>query len=120
MRFCCSGNTKKLIVEEEGDEKVLIPAAILHDIGIKECEKKYNSVSGHLQEKEGPSIAKKILNKINYPNKYISEILEIIGNHHSPNKLKTDNFQLLYESDWLVNLFEPCYNRTALNGNDLL
>lgn len=95
---------KKVMANEEGDGNVVIPSAILHDIGIKECERKYNSVSGNLQEKEGPPIAENILAKINYPSKYIGEILEIIGNHHSPGKVTTLNFQILYEADWLVNL----------------
>ena len=97
---------RKLMVSEEADEKVVIPAAILHDIGIKECERKYNSVSGHLQEKEGPPIAEEMLIKINYPRKYICEILAIIGSHHSPDNITTLNFQIVYEADWLVNLGE--------------
>ena len=35
-------------------------AAILHDIGIKVCEEKYNSANGKLQEKEGPAVAREI------------------------------------------------------------
>ncbi len=69
-----------------------MPAAILLDIGIKEYEKKYNSVDGDLQERESPIIAEKILAKINYPKKYISEILEIISHHYSLGNIKTLNF----------------------------
>lgn len=96
--------SKKIMSVEGGDDSIIIPAAILHDIGIKECEKIYNSVSGNLQEKEGPPIAEKILNKINYPKECIGEILGIIANHHSPGNITTLNFQILYEADWLVNL----------------
>ena len=39
-------------------------AAILHDIGIKVCEKKYNSTEGKLQEKEGPAVAREILENL--------------------------------------------------------
>lgn len=34
-------------------------AAILHDIGIKVCEKKYNSTEGKLQEKKGMQLQEK-------------------------------------------------------------
>ncbi|URZ02956.1 hypothetical protein CLAUR_029900 [Clostridium felsineum] len=47
------------------DFKILEVAAILHDIGIKESEKKYNSSAGNYQELEGPPVAKKLLDKFN-------------------------------------------------------
>ena len=43
-------------------------AAILHDIGIKVCEEKYNSANGKLQEKEGPAVAREILESLDYKN----------------------------------------------------
>jgi hydroxylamine reductase len=95
---------ESILKDEGGDQDVVFPSAILHDIGIKECERKYNSVSGNFQEKEGPPVAEKILKKIDYPSEYMEEILEIIGNHHSPGKVTSLNFQILYEADWLVNL----------------
>lgn len=98
------GYTEAILKNETGDENVVFPAAILHDIGIKECERKYNSVSGNLQEKEGPPIAEQILNKIGYPYEYTKEILDIIGSHHSPGKISSLNFQIVYEADWLANL----------------
>jgi uncharacterized protein len=51
-------------------------AAILHDIGIKVCEKKYNSTEGKLQEKEGPTVAREILENLDYKN--INRILFLI------------------------------------------
>lgn len=98
------GYAESILKEEGGDEDIIFPSAVLHDIGIKECERKYNSISGNLQEKESPPVAEKILNKIGYPPEYTKEILEIIGNHHSPGKVTSLNFQILYEADWLVNL----------------
>ena len=32
------------------------------------------------------------------------EICDIIGHHHSPGKINTINFRVLYDADWLVNL----------------
>ena len=97
---------EKIMTKEGGEKRVIMPAAILHDIGIKECERKYNSTNGKLQEKEGPPIAKRLLDKINYDCVYVDEILEIIANHHSFGKVNTLNFQIIYEADWLVNLAE--------------
>ncbi len=36
----------------------------------------------------------------------IEEICEIIAHHHSPGKITTRNFEVLYDADWLVNLRE--------------
>jgi len=45
----------------DSDERknTLLLATVLHDIGIQEAERKYNSSAGQFQEIEGPSIAEK-------------------------------------------------------------
>ncbi|MDP3791695.1 MAG: HD domain-containing protein [Candidatus Omnitrophota bacterium] len=98
------GYAKEILEKEKGDREVVIPAAILHDIGIKECEKKYNSTAGHLQEKEGPPIATGILHDLNVDEEIISEVCQIIASHHSPGEIDTANFRILWDADWLVNL----------------
>ena len=35
---------------------------------------------------------------------HIDEICEIIAHHHSPGVINTNNFKILYDADWLVNL----------------
>ena len=34
----------------------------------------------------------------------IEEICQIIAHHHSPGKINTQNFRIIYDADWLVNL----------------
>lgn len=89
---------------EEGNPQVVIGAGLLHDIGIHEAEKKYGSSKGSYQEKEGPPIAKEIMNKLGWKDGVIEEVCRIIGNHHSPGKIDTLNFKILTDADWLVNL----------------
>lgn len=93
-----------LLKLEGGDSEIVIPAAILHDVGIKIAEEKYNSSAGLYQEKEGPPIARKILEDMAVETSAIDEICEIIAHHHSPGKINTSNFKILYDADWLVNL----------------
>ena len=95
---------EKLLDQEGGAYPVVIAAAVLHDIGIHEAEKKYGSTSGGYQEIEGPPIAREILSKLKFESKQIDEICEIIAHHHSPGKVTTTNFKILYDADWLVNL----------------
>lgn len=95
---------EELLKKEKGDWHIVIPASILHDVGIKAAEEKYGSSTGKFQEKEGPAIAKKILLKLGLRKEDIDEICQIIGHHHSPGKIDTKNFKILYDADWLVNL----------------
>ena len=46
---------------EGGDPNVVVAAAVLHDIGIREAERKYGSSAGIYQEIEGPPIARGIM-----------------------------------------------------------
>ena len=91
---------------EGGHPLVVLGAAYLHDIGIKEAEKKYGSASVEDQEKEGKAIAEDILMKLNVQRGIVNEICDIIGHRHHPREKETLHFQILYEADWLINMEE--------------
>ncbi|MDD4910552.1 MAG: HD domain-containing protein [Candidatus Omnitrophica bacterium] len=95
---------EEILRKEQADWHIVIPAALLHDVGIEAAEQKYGSSAGHYQEREGPAIAKETLRRMGLEKKDIDEICLIIANHHSPGKVNTDNFRVLYDADWLVNL----------------
>ncbi|BDU51352.1 HD domain-containing protein [Haliovirga abyssi] len=94
--------------EKVSDENLFIIeiAAILHDIGIKISEEKYNSSSGKYQEIEGPGVAKEILKKYNLKHKILERVLFLIGNHHSYSKIDNIDFQILIEADFIINIYE--------------
>lgn len=92
--------------EPEADRRVVVLAAILHDIGIKECERKYSSTNGQLQEREGPPIARDILDRTGIQRKIIDEVCTIIASHHSPEEVDTLNFRILWDADCIVNFEE--------------
>ena len=84
---------------------MVIGASVLHDIGIHEAERKYNSTSGKYQQIEGPPIAREILNRLGFKHSQIDEICQIIAYHHSVGPMRDNpNFRILYDADWLVNL----------------
>ncbi len=95
---------EELLKREEGDYSIVIGASLLHDIGIHQAQKKYGSTMGKFQEKEGPPIARRILTRLGFKQNQIEEICEIIAHHHSPGKINAQNFKILYDADWLVNL----------------
>ncbi|MBN1508033.1 MAG: HD domain-containing protein [Sedimentisphaerales bacterium] len=93
-------------VVEGGDARVIQAAAILHDIGIHEAERKHGSPAGRYQEIEGPPIAEGILRKRGLDEERIAHVCRIIANHHSARNIDTLEFRVLWDADWLVNLPE--------------
>ncbi|MGA9175728.1 MAG: HD domain-containing protein, partial [Desulfobacterales bacterium] len=66
---------------ERGNLAVILAAAYLHDIGIHEAEKKYNSTAAKYQEQEGPPIARSIMIKLGAKEELIEEVCDIVGHH---------------------------------------
>jgi hypothetical protein len=95
---------ERILQREQADSNTVIAAALLHDIGIQEAERKYNSNAGRYQEIEGPPIAKRMLESLGASPQFVSEVCDIIGHHHSPRETETLNFMVLYDSDLIVNL----------------
>ena len=91
-------------------------SAILHDIGVKEAERKYNSPAGNYQEIEGPPIAKKILEQHSISAEIIDRVCYLIGNHHSYQKIDDIDFQILVEADFIVNIFEDEMKRNSIES----
>jgi len=89
---------------EGGDPLIVRAAAILHDIGIHEAERKHGSSAGKYQEVEGPIIARGILAKFNLDKKVAEHICRIIANHHSARNIDTIEFRIVWDADRLVNL----------------
>jgi hypothetical protein len=99
-----TGYAGDILAGEPGDRELVIAAALLHDIGIREAERKFGSSAGDLQEREGPPVAREILSSLGYPEPFIREVCDIIASHHSPGEIDTENFRVLWDADWLVNL----------------
>lgn len=93
-------------IEEKKLLDSIIYSAVLHDIGIHEAERKYNSSAGKYQEIEGPPIAEKILEELLIERKIIDRVLYIVGHHHTLDKVDNIDFQILWEADLLVNIEE--------------
>lgn len=100
----------KAIGEMEGiDEdlqQILEIAALTHDIGIKNSEKKYDSCAGNYQQIEGPPEAKRMLEGLGFDKTLIERVCWLIAHHHTYNNVNEIDYQILIEADFLVNAFE--------------
>lgn len=96
--------SEQIVKAEGGDPAVVLSAAYLHDIGIKEAERKYDSSAARYQEEEGPPIAREILTRLGARQELIEEVCDIVGHHHHPRDPETLNFKCLYDADFTVNL----------------
>ncbi len=96
------------IMKSEKDLSAIVvrAAAILHDIGIHEAERRHGSTAGKYQELEGPPIARKILEELQVEPSIIDHVCRIIANHHSARDIDTPEFRVVWDADWLVNIPE--------------
>lgn len=98
---------ERIVAEEPGaDPNVVLAAALLHDIGIKNAEAKHGSSDASYQEVEGPPVARGLLKELDYTEGFIKEVCDMIGHHHHPRSDETTNFKVLYDADQLVNAEE--------------
>lgn len=108
----------KMIGEEEQldaeTQYTLETAAIVHDIGIKIAEEKYGQCGGKLQEQEGPAEAEKMLGKLGYPENMIERVSYLVGHHHTYTDVDGQDYQILLEADFLVNLYEDGLEQEAV------
>lgn len=98
----------RLMEDEPANPDLVVATALLHDIGILEAERKYGSSAGNLQEIEGPPVAREILGRLGFSEAFIGEACDIIAAHHSPGEVDTENFRIIWDADWLVNLGDEC------------
>lgn len=108
----------KLIGELEKlkDEELFIleAAALVHDIGIKTAEEKYGSCEGKLQEKEGPTVAEKMLCRLGFSEQVTERVCYLVGHHHTYEAIDGADYQILVEADFLVNFYEDEVKKEAV------
>lgn len=110
------GLTKCIAGKENVDKDTLRTieiSAVLHDIAILYCEEKYGACGGHLQQKEGPAIARPILEKYTSDQKLIDRVLYIIAHHHMYEHIDDIDLQIIIEADFLVNADEGDISKQA-------
>ena len=91
---------------DEHTQNVLEAAAVLHDIGIHEAERKHGSSGGHWQEMEGPAVAAPMLRQCGADEQESERVQWLIAHHHTYTAGEEKDFRILLEADFLVNAYE--------------
>lgn len=107
------GELEKL---DDKTQEILEVTAVMHDIGIKVSEEKYNSSAGNYQELEGPPVAREMLLNFNFDENFIDRVCYLIGNHHTYGKIDGIDYQILIEADFLVNIYEDEIKATQIES----
>lgn len=110
----------KAIGELEGlsdrEQSILEVTAVLHDIGIKNAEAKYNSSAGKYQEQEGPTVAQDILTEFDFDREFVERVKFLIGHHHTYDNIQGMDYQILVEADFIVNIYEDNMQKEAIEN----
>lgn len=102
---------------DDSMQEILEVTAVLHDVGIKVAEQKYNSSAGHYQQLEGPPVAKKILDELGYPDDFVERVMYLIAHHHTyTTNIDGMDYQILVEADFLVNADEDRLSSDAIEN----
>lgn len=108
----------RAICEEEnivGDLRDIIEiTALVHDIGIKVSEEKYNSASGKYQELEGPQLSDMLLLNIGYDRETVSRVHYLVAHHHTYDDIDALDYQVLVEADFLVNAYDDKLDKESI------
>ena len=108
----------KTIGESEGldadTQEILEIAALTHDIGIRNSERKYGNCTGAHQQEEGPPEARALLSQLGANERVIERVCWLIAHHHTYSDIQGMDYQILVEADFLVNAFEDEMDEDAI------
>jgi HD superfamily phosphodiesterase len=93
-----------LALGEPGDAAIILPAAVLHDVGIPRACRLHPNAGATGQEVEGAVLARDLLFELGASPAEIETISGIVGIHHHRPQHATDEFRIVYDADLLVNL----------------
>lgn len=96
--------------------RIVEAAAILHDIAIRYSEENFSCSSAKHQEKNGPIIARPILEAATKDTGFIERVLYLIEHHHTYDKIDGIDYQILVEADFIVNVEEGNITLKAFNN----
>jgi hypothetical protein len=85
---------------------VVVLGSVFHDIGIPEALKRHGSLEAPFQEREGPAVARSIMEEMGVRPDILERVCYIVGSHHTAEGVDGMDFQVIWEADFIVNVDE--------------
>ena len=98
---------EKIGKREGGNLAVILTAAYLHDIGMKEKKVTHQGFDGSNRDvSEGSPVARQILMKLGARDELIEEVCDIVAHHQRAEAGNSVNHRVVYDADMIANLEE--------------
>ncbi len=93
---------QEILRREEGDPRVVLAGALLHDIGIPTAEGKYGAAAAAHHEAEGPAVARRIMEEAGVDETTVDHVCQIVGSHHSGGDIDSPEFRVVWDATRLM------------------
>lgn len=97
---------RQVLLEEEGDPRVVLSAALLLDIGAPRAAAAHTSPEARFHEAEGRVVAWRLLQELKVDGVTADHVCQIVGSHHSADEVDTPEFRVVCDADQLVRISE--------------
>jgi len=95
---------EKIGKKEKANLAVVLCAAYLYDIGVKNVLEKHDSIEPEYMEKESPKVAKVLMEKLGAKEELVNEVIDLVGHHNRPAKEDSLNRKVLHDADMLTHM----------------
>ncbi|MCF6247790.1 MAG: HD domain-containing protein [Desulfobacula sp.] len=95
---------EKIGKKEKGNLPVILCAAYLYDIGVKNAQNKYDSTKAEYLDKESPAVARELMEKLGAKKELINEVVEMVGHHNRPQENDDISRKILHDADMLSHM----------------
>ena len=89
---------------EGADPLVIVPATLLHDIGLAGVEPDSRSPAAQAHGATGAERARAMLQELSFPESVAREVVDIIAGHHDRDAMGGPNARVIWDADLIVNL----------------
>ncbi|MFH1569575.1 MAG: HD domain-containing protein [Gemmatimonadota bacterium] len=97
---------RQILLEEEGDPRVVLSAALLLDVGAPRAAAVHASTAAKFHEAEGRVIARRLLAELKVDGPTTDHVCQIVGSHHSADEVDTPEYRVVCDADLLVRAVE--------------
>lgn len=108
---------EKIGKKERANLPVILCAAYLYDIGVKNALEKYGSDKPEYVEKESPNVAREIMEKLGAKPELINDVIEIIRHHNRPAQDDSLEKKILHDADMLSHM-AVCKDKNSVNDDE--